>query len=423
MNKIEPVKNDIVLKGQNITVDEYLKKEEVNIQRLLPNAGITADRMIAVVYNCMLKTPKLAECDILSLTGAILASAQYGLLPGVECHILPFDKRKDNKVIATNATFIMDYKGVCTLLGRNENVVDINAEVVYENEEFDYQKGSSPSITHKPCISGERGEMIGAYCIINQINGGKTILFMRKDEIEEIRAMSSAWSYAVYMDKKNNSEYNRNNTIWHKHQVDMWKKTVIKKASKTLNLTGTSKMLFQSDEAILRYNENAKSEHDIIDAEFSVDQEEVKPEIPVYNPTPKLETPIEVVEVEAKTFTRKEITNEDIVNHLKETEPVQEKSMSELENMAKSLKSEIDKMDNTNINKVYGKVKAFGNNKLISYFKKKATNYELVDDVWVLKAIEPINPVVEISKGLVDKLNMNSDPCNIPEYDDNMRSK
>lgn len=401
MNKIEPVKNDIVIKGQNMTVDEYLKKEENNIQRLLPNAGITADRMIAVVYNCMLKTPKLAECDILSLTGAILASAQYGLLPGVECHILPFDKRKDNKVIATNATFIMDYKGVCTLLGRNENVVDINAEVVYENEEFDYQKGSNPSITHKPCIKGDRGELIGAYCVINQINGGKTILFMRKDEIEEIRAMSSAWNYAVYLDKKNNTDYNRNNTIWHKHQVDMWKKTVIKKASKTLNLTGTSKMLFQSDEAILRYNENAKSEHDIIDAEFNEEVETLKPEIPVYNPAPKLETPVEVVEVEQVA-----------------AEPVQEKSMKDLENIAKSLKFQIDGMDNLSINSVYKQVTDFGNDKLIAYFKKKATNYEQVDDIWVLKSIEPINPVVEISKGLVDKLNMNSDPCNIPEYNE-----
>ena len=399
MNKIEPVKNDIVLKGQNITIDEYLKKEEVNIQRLLPNAGITADRLLAVVYNCIQKVHKLAECNVTSLTGAILTSAQYGLQPGIECHILPFDKKVDGKVVATNATFIMDYKGVCTLLGRNENVVSVNAYVVYENEEFDIQLGSNSKITHKPCISGERGEMIGAYCIIKTINGGETSLFMRKDEIEEIRAMSSAWSFAVYMDKKNNTNYNKNGTMWVKHQVDMWKKTVIKKASKTLNLTGTSKMLFQSDEAILRYNENAKSEHDIIDAEFSVDQEEVKPEIPVYNPAPKLETPVEVIEVEQVA-----------------AEPVQEKSMSELENIAKSLKSEIDGMDNTNINKVYGKVKAFGNNKLISYFKKKATNYELIDDVWVLKAIEPINPVVEISKGLVDKLNMNSDPCNIPEY-------
>ena len=93
------------------------------------------------------------------------------------------------------------------------------------------------------------------------------------------------------------------------------------------------------------------------------------------------------------------------------------KESEQLMNKAKVIRTLIDNMDNMNINQVYLKVKDFGMDKMMDYFNTKATNYEMIEDVWVLKTVEPepVNPVLEASKSLVDKLNMN-DPCDIPEY-------
>ena len=55
-------------------------------------------------------------------------------------------------------------KGIIKVLHNSGLIKTICAEVVYENDLFDYELGTAPKITHKPLITGDRGKPYMCLC-------------------------------------------------------------------------------------------------------------------------------------------------------------------------------------------------------------------------------------------------------------------
>lgn len=151
----------------------------------LMGTNLTAERFERLVFSAWNSNPKLKLCTPISFLAAAMTSAQLGLEPNTplgQAYIIPY---------GTKATFQIGYKGLLTLLYRSGEILMVDAQVVYEKDEFDYEYGSNARLYHKPHHGADRGKIIAYYAIVKYLNGGETFRVMYPDQVEEVRTKFS----------------------------------------------------------------------------------------------------------------------------------------------------------------------------------------------------------------------------------------
>lgn len=205
------------------------KKEKKDIRALIqsPEAKkqfalalpkhIKPDRFVRLALTAMNKTPKLALCTQASLIDCLLSLSALGLEPdGRKAHLIPYGDK---------CTLIIDYKGLVDLARRSGEIADIHADVVCQNDHFEYSFGSEGKLVHKPALN-KRGKPIAAYSFVRLKDGSSSYEVMSLDEIEAIHKRSKAAKEGPWV------------TDWN----EMAKKTVFRRHSKWLPV---SSELFQ----------------------------------------------------------------------------------------------------------------------------------------------------------------------------------
>ena len=184
---------------------------------------LTPDRFVRIALTAINKTPKLSQCTQASLFGCLLDLSQIGLEPdGRKAHIIPYGNQ---------ATLIIDYKGLVELVRNSGEIADIHADVVYNNDTFEYSFGSDAKLIHKPAVK-DRGEPIAAYSFVRLKDGSSSYEVMNNDEINAIRQRSKA----------------KDSGPWRTDWAEMAKKTVFRRHSKWLPLSAESSRLQQAIE-------------------------------------------------------------------------------------------------------------------------------------------------------------------------------
>jgi recombination protein RecT len=226
------------------TIAAYLKKMGPEIEKALPK-HMDADRMARIALTTIRTNPKLLECSVPSLLGAVMQAAQLGLEPGLigHCYLVPF---KNGKTGQTDVQFIIGYKGMIDLARRSGQIENIYAHAVYSNDEFDYELGLEPKLKHKPYMEGDRGEFIGAYAVAHFKDGGYQFEFMPKSEIDKRRKRSKA----------------ANNGPWVTDFEEMAKKTVIRHMWKYLPISVEIQQQAAQDEVVRK---DITSEPELVD--------------------------------------------------------------------------------------------------------------------------------------------------------------
>ncbi len=157
--------------------------------------------------------PSLFNCTMESMLGAMMKASEWGLEPnGYHAHIVPY---------GTDATLMLDYKGLVELLYRSGRIRRIEAQVVREKDAFTFRLGAAPQVEFSRLLTGDRGAVIGAYCLIEQSNGSLAAEYMDLGEIEAVRARSKTSKNGPWV------------TDWDM----MARKTVLRRATKYLPLT------------------------------------------------------------------------------------------------------------------------------------------------------------------------------------------
>ncbi len=178
---------------------------------------MTPERMVRAALTAMLRTPALAQCDQTSFMQAMLTLSQLGLEPdGRMAHLIPFNNNKAQRV---DCQLIVDYKGLVELVNRSGKVSTIHADVVCENDDFEYDMGEIKR--HRVDMRQPRGEVYAAYARVVMKDGTCKCEVMSFDEIEAIRKRSRAGGSGPWV------------TDWR----EMAKKTVFRRASKWLSLS------------------------------------------------------------------------------------------------------------------------------------------------------------------------------------------
>lgn len=212
-----------------LTLREELESDNFKqqIARALPK-HMTADRMIRVAATAMSKTPLLMKCNRVSFLGAMLTLSQFGLEPnGRDAHLIPFNNTKAGTV---DCQLIIDYKGYVKLILQSGLVSHLHADVVCENDDFEYDQGVI--VKHKIDLRKPRGAMYAAYATATFKDGTKKSEVMSKEEIEAIRKRSKAGNYGP----------------WQTDYSEMSKKSVFRRLQKWLPLSSDIVELSEHDD-------------------------------------------------------------------------------------------------------------------------------------------------------------------------------
>lgn len=199
------------------TIKEWLQRPQFKneVAKALPK-HLTADRFIRVATTALNRDPKLRLCTQSSFFECLMNLSQLGLEPdGRRAHLIPFASKKHGYL----CQLIIDYKGLVELAMRSNKIANIHADVVCENDEFDYDRGEV--VKHKIDFRKPRGAVYAAYAICTFKDGTRKAEAMSHDEIEGIRKRSRAGKDGPWV------------TDWN----EMAKKTVFRRLSKWLPLS------------------------------------------------------------------------------------------------------------------------------------------------------------------------------------------
>ena len=256
------------------SVKDWLSSDETKamIAAALPKI-CTPDRFMRVMMTAAQKNKELLKCTKQSLFEAMMSCAELGIEPdGRRAYLIPF---KNSKKGVVECQLQLGYKALVELVLRSGTVSNIHADVVCDNDDFEYDTGEIKR--HKIDFRKERGAMYAAYAKATFKDGTTKAEVLSKFEIETIRNRSQAVRAAKRYGKE---------TPWDTDFNEMAKKTAFKRLSKWLTLSPELRDAIAKDDEAERV------------------QAEVVPEAP----KPKL---FAIPEVEAEAETAGEVAEEE----------------------------------------------------------------------------------------------------------------
>lgn len=152
--------------------------------------NVPASRFVRATVTALLNDPRLADgLDFDSLVVSLMRCAQAGLLPdGREAAIVRYSDK---------AQFIPMIAGIRKVAAEYGWTID--TKVVRVGDEFEYQSGMEPRLTHRPAL-GQRGDLLYAYAIARHRDGRREIEVMDASEIAKVRKASRAASKGPWVD-------------------------------------------------------------------------------------------------------------------------------------------------------------------------------------------------------------------------------
>lgn len=193
--------------------------------------------------------PQILQCEMQSVFKSIRTLAAAGLVPdGREAALVPFKTKVDGKYIQKCQAMPMVF-GLVKMARRSGDVRDIRAHLVYEKEvetgAFRYIVGDEERLEHSPILFGERGEAVAVYAIAKLKDGTLVREFMGADEVDKIRRTGASQRK---FDNGRSSVSDQPIGIWKDHSGEMWKKTVIRRLCKRLDLSAEDMRRIVADE-------------------------------------------------------------------------------------------------------------------------------------------------------------------------------
>lgn len=236
----------------NGTMDIYEKKV---FNELLVAHNIRPSVFKQVVLTEIKKSPKMLDAFVQnpsSMFAAIIFSAQLGLMPSESLgqFFMKLDYDKNNGYIIKP---IIGYQGLVSILQRDGNVQSIWAESVHEGDEFTYELGLEPKLTHIPSDPIRTSMSLTYVYVVSKLkNGEKQFKVMSRSELLSTINLQKERNDLYFNDQKDPN-------FW------MLKKIVLKQLAKFLPKDYLGTFAIQMDNALeggnkIELNENNEIE-------------------------------------------------------------------------------------------------------------------------------------------------------------------
>lgn len=218
------------VKPPSQVVNGLLAKYSGMIREALGKA-MDPERFTRLLVTVIAQDPNLlravAECPA-SLIGAILTAATLGLEPNTALGhgylITYFQKNKAKSqeagrdVYEMRVSFQLGYQGILVLAYRSGDIADVDAQVVYEKDQFKYQLGTNRFINHVPSEDADSGRPVMYYAVIQLKSGG---------QLFKVWSASQVMEHAKKFSKSYNVKTGRFFGPWEDNFSAMAKKTVL----------------------------------------------------------------------------------------------------------------------------------------------------------------------------------------------------
>jgi recombination protein RecT len=205
-----------VLSNFNTSIEKYEKK---NLADLLSGTNISPQKFKQMLVNELERSPKLQEA-FLKNPASFFASALYC----AELNLSPSSLVGEFYFTVSNETVkpILGYKGLVALLLRSNKVKKIWAEVVYNEDDFEYELGLEPKMVHVPNFNSVKTcDNIKCIYACAKIEDEVVFKVMNLEEIKTIVDMLETSNDYYFNDKKDPEKW-------------MLKKVVLKQMSKLM---------------------------------------------------------------------------------------------------------------------------------------------------------------------------------------------
>lgn len=243
--------------NQNKSMLGFIQSMQPQIMKALPSA-MTPERFTRICMTAISQNPQLAQCTTTSFAGAMMTAAQLGLEPNTplgQAYLIPY---KDYKKGVTECQFQLGYRGLIELAHRSGELQSIEAHVVYEGDEFEYELGLDPKLKHKPAMK-DRGDITWVYAVYKLKSGGYGFEVM---SVEDINKHRDKFSKAA----------GRGFSPWNDNWEAMAKKTVIKRVLKYAPLASDFVKGMTEDESVMDFKEVDSGEWDVVQKPYDEEQ-------------------------------------------------------------------------------------------------------------------------------------------------------
>lgn len=198
-----------------------LASMEKQFKALLPKHTPTK-RFMRLAIMAAEANPKVLE-DRDAFVNAVKLAAQDGLnLDGRDAALVPFKGK---------AKYMPMVAGIIKRARNSGEISSVTPAIVYENDDFQIDYAKAEPLTFKPC-TGDRGEPIGACCVVWYRHGGMEFEWMPKGEIMLVKGCSK---------QKESLQWT---TFW----TEGWKKSVIRRLFKRIPMSSELDRVITSDD-------------------------------------------------------------------------------------------------------------------------------------------------------------------------------
>lgn len=192
----------------------YMERYEKQVLPSLLNdthAKVTPAKFTQIVINEIKKNEKLLQAfteNPSSMFASILAGAEIGLVPSDllgEFYLIPRNIKQDGGKYKLTVTPLIGYKGLHKILLRSGEIENIEAQVVFEGEEFKVSLGTSPKLEHTPDFSLPRtaDKITHVYAVAHYKSGRCQFQVLTRAEVMAIRDLSKYNNKLYFNDREN----------------------------------------------------------------------------------------------------------------------------------------------------------------------------------------------------------------------------
>ena len=238
----------------NPTVKDLVEAQKPAIERQLAGT-MNSDAFIRAVLSEIGKNPQLAQADPATLLGGVMLAAQLRLEIGAGMGEFWLTPRKDKgKQICLP---MIGYQGYIKLALRSEFVVNVQAFIVREGDEFTYGANAERGMFYewKPRDFEESRTPIGVVATARMRAGGTTWAYLTAEQV--LKRRPHYWE----------------STPWKTDADEMWKKTAVRALAKYLPKSTDLGRAIEADEQKVRHVKGldevqvSRVEDDVIEGE------------------------------------------------------------------------------------------------------------------------------------------------------------
>jgi len=154
---------------------------------------MTSEHFARIALTALRKNPKLVQkCDPITILTACMEAAQLQLSTDAsagEFYFVPY---------GTTCTGILGYRGMLRIAYRSGAVSKIDARIVYQGDEFDFEETErGPKWSHRPYwqLGRDKGPILFSYAYAVLPNGEIIFKVADRDQIQRSRAKGNAGTW------------------------------------------------------------------------------------------------------------------------------------------------------------------------------------------------------------------------------------